>query len=182
MPSENIAEAPRLNPFAFPSETSFRFALLMVSVIGVSLIIFSILYNNFSGNWEHDQALQTQCREFANTRYPGSQTTWMFGGTSEIEKIRVYNECIEPINHRRAMWMLGGVIAVLGMAGLLYWVYPTWKIRRERLVALDAEDAPELSTCLADLCREAGLSRPPTFLLNPLNPVASIRGQTTFMV
>lgn len=170
MPLENIAEVPRLNPFAFPSETSFRFALLMVSVIGVSLIIFNILYNNFSGNWERDQALQAQCREFANARYPSSQTTWMFGGTSEIEKIRVYNECIAPMDRSRAMWMMGGVIAVLGVAGLLYWVYPAWKIRRERLVPLDAEDAPELTDYLAELCREAGLPLPPIFLLNPLNP------------
>jgi Zn-dependent protease with chaperone function len=41
---------PRLNPFAFPSETDFRFILLLVSVVGASLFIYGDLYFTFVWN------------------------------------------------------------------------------------------------------------------------------------
>ena len=69
--------------------------------------------------------------------------------------------------------MLGGVTLLLVVASLIYWFLPTWKIRRAKLVPLSAEDAPEVVACLADLCREIGLSHPPVFVWNPLNPVSS---------
>jgi Zn-dependent protease with chaperone function len=62
---------------------------------------------------------------------------------------------------------------LLVVAGLIYWLLPAWKIRRAKLVPISAEDAPEVVACLADLCREAGLSRSPAFVWNPLNPVSS---------
>ena len=34
----------RLNPFAFPSDTTFRFLLFIVAIVGVSLIAFEWVY------------------------------------------------------------------------------------------------------------------------------------------
>jgi hypothetical protein len=41
---QTTAHTPRLNPFAFPSDTDFRFVLLIVSVLGASLFIYRAVY------------------------------------------------------------------------------------------------------------------------------------------
>jgi hypothetical protein len=117
---------PRLNPFAFPSDTDSRFALLVVSVLGASLLIYAALYNSLLANTALSQS---------------SQFTWV----------------------------IGGVVLLLVMAGVIYWFFPVWKIWRDKLEPLDARDAPEIAAYLAELCREAGLTSPPLFVLNPLN-------------
>ncbi len=42
--SQAGVRAPRLNPFAFPSDTDIRFVLLVVSVVGVSLYGYLSFY------------------------------------------------------------------------------------------------------------------------------------------
>jgi len=116
----------RLNPFAFPSDTDFRFVLLIVSVLGASLLIYEALYNSLPAN-------------------------------------------TAPLQSSRTAWVIGGVLLLLIVAGVIYWVYPVWKMRRDKLEPLDAEDAPEIVIYLAELCREAGLPSPPLFVVNPLN-------------
>jgi hypothetical protein len=39
----------QINPFLFPADTTFRFILLIVSVIGSSLFIYSVLAFNLGG-------------------------------------------------------------------------------------------------------------------------------------
>ena len=48
--SFNGIRAPRLNPFAFPSDTSFRFALLVVFVVCGSSFMYGELWSVFSGD------------------------------------------------------------------------------------------------------------------------------------
>lgn len=120
----------RLNPFAFPSDTDFRFVLLIVSVLGTSLLVYTVLFNSLP----------------AYTAPPQSS---------------------------RTTWVIGGVLLQLLVAGVIYWVFPVWKIRRDNLGPLAAEDAPEIVAYLAELCREAGLSTPPLFVVNPLNPTST---------
>ena len=38
--------SPRLNPFAFPSDTDFRFVLLIFSVLGATSLIYNVLSTN----------------------------------------------------------------------------------------------------------------------------------------
>lgn len=117
---------PRLNPFAFPSDTDFHFVLLIVSVLGSSLLVYSALYNSLPAN-------------------------------------------TAPILSSQTTWVMSGVVLLLVVAAVIYWVFPMWKIWRDKLEPLDAEDAPEIVAYLAELCREAELTSPPLFVLNPLN-------------
>ena len=65
---------------------------------------------------------------------------------------------------------LSAGVLLWGLAVLIYWFFPLWKIWRARLVPLPSSEIPEIVAYLTDLCREVGLSRLPTFLWDPLNP------------
>lgn len=153
----------RLNPFVFPSSTDFRFVLLIVSVIGVSLIIFHMLYNTIPGVLERSLATQERCMKSAAAAYP----------EDPFARSDAFEQCMVPADRVRGMSMFGGVALLLVVAGLIYWSIPVRKIGRSKLVPLSAEDAPEVVAYLADLCREVRLSRPPVFVWNPLNPTSS---------
>nr|WP_246496981.1 M48 family metalloprotease [Sphaerisporangium rubeum] len=58
---------------------------------------------------------------------------------------------------------------------LLYALHPPWIIRRSRLTPLNQNESPDLIGELNDLSRQAGLSRPPRWLLAPYS--ASATGQ-----
>ncbi|MGH7999435.1 MAG: hypothetical protein ACREPR_08420, partial [Brasilonema sp.] len=61
-------DSPRLNPFEFPSDTDFRFILLIVAVAGASLFIYGDFYNSVI--WDRN-------RDFS----PGICALWMLGGS-----------------------------------------------------------------------------------------------------
>src|SRR5947209_3053182 len=65
----------RLNPFMFPADTDFRFALLITLVIGTSMFIYTLLYNALPANWNHLQVLRTHCNSVATHAYPTSSTS-----------------------------------------------------------------------------------------------------------
>ncbi|MFQ6013947.1 MAG: M48 family metalloprotease [Anaerolineae bacterium] len=161
--SQTGARAPRLNPFVFPSSTDFRFALLIVSVLGASAFIYNWVYFDFPANREHALSTYVRCWDAASAAHP----------TDPFAQNVAFNQCIAPVDRIQAAWIIGGVALLLIVAGLIYWFLPARKIWRSRLVPLSAEDAPDVVAYLADLCREAGLSRPPVFVWNPLNPASS---------
>jgi hypothetical protein len=75
-------------------------------------------------------------------------------------------------------WISLSIALLLSVAGALYWALPNWKIWRGGLKPLHGAHAtPDMLACLTDLCIEAGLSRYPTFLLNPYD---MIPGGVTF--
>lgn len=84
-----------------------------------------------------------------------------------------YSACTLPFEIEKALWALGFIAIMIGIATLLYWFFPIWKIRRDRLIHLSAEDAPEVVDFLNGLCHEVELKQPPTFLWNPLNTTSS---------
>lgn len=61
-------DARRLNPFAFPGNTEFRFILLIVAVMGASLFIYGDLYNS---------VIWGNVSNFS----PGMCALWMMGGS-----------------------------------------------------------------------------------------------------
>jgi Zn-dependent protease with chaperone function len=63
----------------------------------------------------------------------------------------------------------GGLAIETALALVLYWFYPTWKIRKDKLEPLVLEDAPEIEEALTELCQAAGLKKRPNFFWNPLN-------------
>ncbi len=158
---------PRLDPFAFPSETTLRFALLLVSVIGASLFIYSILY------WRY---LETQGR-LEPILNLARACLGQNGSSSSVLKLdelttarAVFAQCSEPLEKefRNAAWLaLGGVGILLCLASLLYSLFPSLMIWREGLVFLDKDAAMEdVVVYLKHLCQEVGI-RAPIFLQKP---------------
>src|SRR5687768_15671692 len=62
--SPHAAPSLRFDPFAFPPDTTFRFVLLIVAVIGASLFIFSAL--NTSLNFQQLVEQVEQCGPLAD--------------------------------------------------------------------------------------------------------------------
>lgn len=157
------AHRPRLNPFVFPSETDFRFVLLIVAVLGASMFIFNWLYWDVPGNEEHYSRTVLECRSVAQAAHP----------TDPFASNILFQRCRAPVERANALWIILGATVLVIASGSIYLTYPAWKIRRDHLVPISPEDAPEVVAYLAELCREAGLSRPPIFVWNPLNLTCS---------
>lgn len=161
--SQADARTPRLNPFVFPSDMDFRLVLLIVSVLGASVFIYDLFYLSFPENRELTQDTRERCWETATNTYP----------TDPFTSNVAFKQCTAPADRIQAEWIIGGLSVLLTVALVIYWTYPARIIRRDRLVPLSAQDAAEVVAYLSDLCREIGLSRPPTFVWNPLNPASS---------
>ncbi len=151
--------SPRLNPFAFPSDTDFRFVLLIFSVLGATSLIYNVLSTN---------SLSSQTTAALHCNAPFQARTYR-----DIEAIfdaqQRYIQCTAPYLHLLIAWLIGGIALVLIVAFVFYWIFPTWKLWREKLVPLSVEDAPEVVAYLEELCHEVGLVPPPRFVWNPLN-------------
>ncbi len=125
----STGSAPRLNPFLFPSDTDFRFVLLIVSVLGSSMFTFNQLYIRVLG--EDTRQAMLRCSD----AYPLDASLALFDAQVQ---------CLEPLDRRQAAWHLSGAASVLLVATLIYAVTPALKIRRGRLKRLSARDAPEV--------------------------------------
>jgi hypothetical protein len=155
---------PRLNPFAFPSDTDLRFVLLIVTVLGASLFIY---------NWI---CLQTHVQELlasascALRQAPNSVQALSARNVPAFQtSADAVRQCGILYHRIETAYMIGGVVLVGAVAVVIYWLFPLWNLWRGKLVPLSTEDSPELMTYLAALCREAQLARLPSFVCNPLN-------------
>jgi Zn-dependent protease with chaperone function len=141
---------PELDPFAFPSDTTFRFLLLILAVIGTSLFAFNHLYLSI-----HDSTA-TQLRD----------ARLCIARSSSPAEARA---CFYALNHAAGAWTLGGLAVLMVVALIVYLVMPRWKLWRRRLEPLTAGDAPEVVARLDELSMEAGLETRPRFVWNPLS-------------
>lgn len=147
----------RLNPFVFSSDTSFRFALLLVAVLGSSAFLYQAMWNTVGTNSEqYRQAILESA--VAITKSP---RTFEAKGAAMAQYLG-------PLERSRALWILGGQSALIALAGLFYWSLPRWEMRRNRLVPLSPRDLPEVILYLDELHCDAGLPQPPLWLYNPL--------------
>jgi Zn-dependent protease with chaperone function len=164
--SQVRADLQRLNPFAFPSDTTFRFVLLIVSVLGVSLFVYYTLYWSLRPNSE--QTLRfgqdyQRCVDEANATY----SVDLFS-SAYIDALSKCRSALPVTDHREGQWMIIGALSLLAAALIIYWTFPARKIWREQFLPLTGRDAPEVTSYLTELCREAGLWPPPVFLWHPL--------------
>lgn len=158
----------RLNPFIFPSDTDFRFILLILSVLGASLFAYHIPSNYLFRKEFYEVTLR--CFTAANAVYPGNPS---IDSPEGYQKQQLISNCQQSFNLRLSAWIAGGVGLMLVVAVILYWIAPAWNIWRDKLIPLSAEDAPEVVAYLEELCHEVGLHAPPTFMWNPLSPAKS---------
>lgn len=170
----------RLNPFAFPSETDFRFALLIVLIVSVCLSNFYILFLTTPSSFQRTYfATLEECfRRFPPDPAPDLGVSPGLEGLAqqlerETQRSRPARECYQPVANRLIARIFAATAAVLLAAALIFHFAPRWTIGRNRLSPLTAEDVPEVNDYLDGLCAELQLGRAPSFLWNPLNATRS---------
>lgn len=166
---------PKLNPFLFPSDTDFRFALLIVSVLGASSFIYYWINIPILGT--ELRAALIECVQKFPYETLGNVQLGSNGGLDLLNAMQAQNlareACLESIERRQAVNVVVGAIVLLATTAVLYWTTPQRKIRRAGWTPLPSEDAPEVLASLADLCRAADVTPAPTFVWNPLSPSVS---------
>lgn len=154
---------PRLNPFAFPSDTAFRFGLLVVAVLGANLYVWQWI-STATRSAADDAAAALACLELA----PGAA-----GSTAEFDAAQAaYSRCVNELYRYQVWWMLGGTAALLAVAALLVAAAPWWIRRRRRLVAFAEADAPAFAADVRSLAAEQGVA-PPALYWNPADGSAA---------
>lgn len=176
------AEAPprpaRLNPFVFPSDTSLRFLLLIVCVLGATLWVYYIAIWQSPGEVIASVNVVLSCQKSSGILPAMQEVLKQNGNINPKSEARfeaaqaAYAKCMAPLYLQQTSRMLGGVALLLVIAVSIYLILPAWKRWRKRLVPLPREDMPEVMAELIALCHEAGLKRQPQFLWNPLNLVS----------
>ncbi|MBV1855815.1 M48 family metalloprotease [Catellatospora tritici] len=82
--------------------------------------------------------------------------------------IRRLATCPEAVDRTSVLIQLGAASSVIVAALLQYAAWPWWVARRQRLTPLDEAEYPEVAADLRELVAEAGLRRPPQFLVRQL--------------
>ena len=168
VPAALPVRTPRLNPFAFPSETTLRVVLLAIFVLCASARLYA---------------------EFSEAVTPTNQAAWMCSSQvwPKISKLdlspgavgdrsaEIVNRDLSPLLAQCAAsmrpqiaWQLGGMCLAILVATIIYCLYPTWRLKRGRLEVLGPSDLPDVQH---ELTRMAGQARLPgrlTFVWNPL--------------
>jgi Zn-dependent protease with chaperone function len=159
---EDVAHhGPRLNPFALPADTNYRFILLIFVVVSASMFIYALLYVVIPANFNNAN-VANQAYSTVEKAHPGDSYADL---NATAEALQQY---IFPSDRRQALWQLICVIIELGLAFGVFLFIPQWKIRRDHLVSLEErEEMKDVMIYLTDLCRKMELPRNPTFVWNP---------------
>ncbi|MCP9484643.1 MAG: M48 family metalloprotease [Gaiellaceae bacterium MAG52_C11] len=166
-PTESAAPPrPRLNPFVFPSETTFRFGLLVTAVLGASLYVW---------NWI-STVVADPAEEVAEFRACFVLSP-LVTGVTDVDEFSAasdaFTACLNAANRDVLWWMLGGTAGLVALTIAFVLAAPRWIERRRRLEPLTEEEAPAVRARLRELVREAGLDEEPRFLWNPLDQTAT---------
>ena len=170
-PDAQVSERPpRPNPFAFPSDTTFRFALLVAAVLGATLYVWDWLWTVLGAGQDQVVAGALECAALAPGSVPLTGDPAAFG-----QAAAAFRNCVQEVYREASWWMLGGAGLVLATGALLTVAWPLAKERRRRLEPLREEDAADVRETLRLLADEAGLQHEPRWTWNPL--VAAPSGQ-----
>jgi Zn-dependent protease with chaperone function len=164
-PPETSPLGARLSPFVFPSDTTFRFLLLLVAVIGANLYIWNWLWITIGVDRGDQANAYFAC-------FNESQSALAVATTDAAQNAArsAYTECLQATNQPLAKWMIGGTVLLLAVAALIVVLTPFWIRKRRKLRPLTHADAPTVVAELATLARESGIREEPTWLWNPLDP------------
>jgi Zn-dependent protease with chaperone function len=158
--TDAIAHPPRLNPFAFVSDTGLRFGMLVVFVLAAS-----ILY------WGDVAAYLTGLEQGLDGCLQGDSMFLQEMFAFEAERIHALFSCLSGAFRLQLPFFLGGLTLLLVATLAFYALLPVWIGYRWRASALPDDLVPGLSQELRALVARAGLRRPPLFLWNPLGVV-----------
>lgn len=155
----------RLSPFVFPSDTTFRFALLVVAVLGANLYVWNWLWIAYGSDRREVLLQYAQCE----TINPGTDIRSVDLDVGEAAR-SAYTACIADVTRPLAWWMVAGTALLLAAAAVIALVFPRWILRRRRLRPLTRDAAPAVVDELGRLSDEAGLGDEPRWVWNPLDP------------
>lgn len=155
---------PRLNPFAFPSDTTLRFALLVIFVLCGS----ALLYAEFQG--PTDQAAK------ACVSQAWSQLSKLnMSSPADVDRNAAIAKDVLPslaqcaaLLRPRVVWKISGMCLVIVVAAILYYLYPIWKLNTDRLENISSSELPEIQHELHSIVETIRLPSPPLFVWNPL--------------
>jgi Zn-dependent protease with chaperone function len=145
----------RLNPFAFVSDTTFRLVLLLVFVIAADVWDWQTIAGKWFGL---DQSFE-KC--LGSVPLIGES---MLQGPSA----KIYKHCASTKVMAELPGVGIGVSLLFTATAILYYFYPTLRVRRLRLRRYTQENDAPFRAVLAELCIAAGLKRPPEFWENRL--------------
>jgi len=168
-PGADADRPPRPNPFAFPPDTTFRFALLVAAVLGATLYVWNWMWTVLGTDRVEVNTAALACLRESQDLFAGT-------GADPLALARLsdqFNACVQGTYQDAAVWMVGGVALVLAVAVALTIVWPRIKERRAGFRPLEAEDAPEALAELAELARAAGLREEPRWVWAPLKQSAT---------
>lgn len=160
---------------ALPRGTTFRFVLLVAAVLAAEIDYSFVLAppgvlalagaTNRCMDSPHMQAVGSLAQDGGQIELP-----YMAHQTALGER------CVAVVGLNHLWWMLGMLGLLVTATAVFFLCAPWWKIRRGGLVPLPSDGASDglprtgLRAELDGLVAEAGLDRPPVFLLDPLNP------------
>ncbi|GLZ33258.1 hypothetical protein Lesp02_54460 [Lentzea sp. NBRC 105346] len=138
-----------------PSGTTLRFAALVALAVATTLQIFG----QYATVWPTRTSLDdARCQVRADLYLTSTNSV-----DPDAAKWSRYRECMAAFLEPRLAWLAGGLLLLFGVAAVIYFARPRWRIRRSRLVPLPAG----LEDTLAELVERAGLRRAPEFVLDP---------------
>jgi Zn-dependent protease with chaperone function len=157
------AQELRPNPFAFTSDTTSRFALLVAGMIGTVSTVWERLWLELDS--ERAFAVLSHCRTVSpppvfrldRSRAASDYHYWWETYDNYLAEFERYRQCLSPVfGLPQATAALTGVMAAAALAAFLYLMWPGWKIRRHRLQMVDPATLGSLGTELTNLQRLAG--------------------------
>jgi len=156
---------PRINPFAFPSETTLRFVLLVIFVLCGT----ATFYEDFHG--ASDQAAK-DCASQAGLQFQKLlSVTASNDRRLQISTLDGFLSSIidcEPFILPWVLWQMGGMGLVIVVAAIIYCLFPTWEFKTRRLEPIDPSELPEVAHELQSIAEIARLPKPPVFVWSPL--------------
>ncbi|WP_432902260.1 M48 family metalloprotease [Micromonospora matsumotoense] len=156
------------------ARTDIRFAILIAAVLASSVVALSVIH-------VASPPLERLHRERVNPCLDGMDAAVAPLQLPAADSIRLYSglagQCMEPFFSQQATWVGLGLLTQLILAALLYGSHPWWLARRRRLTRLTGAGNADVLAELDGLARQAGLARPPQWLLDPY---ASTHGGQAF--
>lgn len=153
----------RIDPFAFPSDTSLRFLLLTSFVFGWTIL----LAVSIAARLVVDPATEAAVIACGGRLFAGFDPDRM--NVSQFLEGAAFSDCLGPVPQvGRFSFVILLVTVMIAVAA--YYAHHLVIVRRQRLVALPLDAMPALASTLSELCRRAGLARPVSFFWNPLAP------------
>ncbi|MDT0385967.1 M48 family metalloprotease [Streptomyces dubilierae] len=149
-----------IDPWRVPSGTALRFALLSIALLGACVFIYNLFYFAFAPGGDGVLARYKQCASSASAARSGD---------AQPDFTHAFLGCVRPWEREKAYWVLAGIALFLLVAAAAYWWEPVLRVRRGGMEPFEPDEDPETKALLdrlAGLTCEAGLSRPPRFLLS----------------